>query len=124
MIYHIAVHSDFKAIEKNGNYRPSTFIKDGFIHCSTRSQIISVANRYYKNLKDLILLEVDEEKLDSRLIYENLEGGSELYPHIYGEISNRSIIRFAPVDDSAAGFLFPEVWENFSSKYLGFELFV
>jgi len=116
MIYHIAVFSDFKAIDKNGNYRTSTYIKDSFIHCSTLSQIVTVANRYYKNRKDLILLEIDEEKLNSRVVYENLEGGAELFPHIYGDIPSRAIIRITPLPDSPIGFQFPEVWENFSTK--------
>lgn len=115
MIYHIAVLTDFETIEKNGNYRPNSFLEDGFIHCSTRSQIITVANRFYKNRKDLILLEIDENKLDSQLIFENLEGVSELFPHIYGEISSRAIIRFSPFADSSSGFQFPEVWENLST---------
>jgi uncharacterized protein (DUF952 family) len=34
--------------------------------------------------------------LDCRIIDENLEGGSELYPHVYGPLKMSDVIRVHP----------------------------
>ena len=59
---------------------------DNFIHCSYPDQVAPVAHRFYAGEPDLILLEIDIQKLSYPLVDENLEGGSELFPHIYGEL--------------------------------------
>ncbi len=91
-------------------YVPENFDQDGFIHCSTSDQVINVANRFYPKRKDLILLEIKEDKLAAKIIFENLEGGSELFPHLYGKLSHIGISRFARFVSSDDGFIFPEKW--------------
>ncbi len=38
-------------------------------------------------------MEIDAEVLHSKLVYENLEAGKELFPHIYGPINLEAIIQ-------------------------------
>lgn len=56
----------------------------GFIHCSDRHQFSRVANHIFRNTTGLVLLHVDKEKLLSEVVYENLDGGPEPFPHVYG----------------------------------------
>jgi len=53
-------------------YIPSTYTKDGFIHCSgDEATMLGVANRFYKEVKgDVLLLVIDEGKLKSELRWE------------------------------------------------------
>lgn len=81
-----------------GVYQPANFSHEGFIHCSYRHQLMTVANRFYRGQNELVVLLIDSTKIVSKLIDENLEGGVELYPHLYGVL---------PVDAVSDAIAFP-----------------
>jgi len=86
-ILHITSKSDWMAALASGRYRADTLATQGFIHCSKPDQVIAVANALFCNRTDLVLLEIDEARVSSEIRYENLEGGSKLFPHIYGALN-------------------------------------
>lgn len=86
-LYHIAPASAVEAAQIAGEYRPATFDAEGFVHCSYAWQVCAVADRLFRGRTDLVLLEIDAGKLGCRVVDENLEGGSERYPHVYGPLS-------------------------------------
>ena len=43
-------------------------------------------------LQSLLLLAIDTEKLDAPLKWENLEGGQENFPHIYGPVKMSAVV--------------------------------
>ena len=45
-----------------------------------------VAQRLFRGRRDLILVRIDPDVLEPEVRLENLEGGEELFPHIYGEL--------------------------------------
>ncbi len=55
-----------------------------------------MANRHYPGQSGLVLLYIDTEKVKAEIVYENLYGGQELFPHIYGELNVDAVTR---VDD-------------------------
>lgn len=85
-LYHITEVKQWKDAQVYGEYQPKQFINDGFIHCSYKHQLIEVANRFYKRQNNLVILVIDTPKIPSKIITENLEGGTELFPHIYGKL--------------------------------------
>ena len=46
-------------------------------------QVKGVADRLFKGSSDLVLLEIDPARLSRSIVDENLEGGEQLFPHIY-----------------------------------------
>ena len=78
-----------------GSYRPEMFPVEGFVHCSTRDQVVKVADIRFRGQKGLVLLCIDTDKVTAEIRYENLEGGRELFPHIYGEINTDAVVRVA-----------------------------
>ena len=84
MIYHLTTLPEWRKALNEGVYIPDGFEKDGFIHCSDHYQIKSTADRYYRETPQLIVLEIDPNLTDAKLVYENLEGGEMPYPHLYG----------------------------------------
>lgn len=109
MIYHIAHKSDWHDAQKSGSYTADSLTSQGFIHCSNAAQVIKVANSFYHGVKDLVLLSIDPEKINVEIRYENLEGGEELFPHVYGAIPLNAVVKTAdlpPADDGT--FRFPE----------------
>lgn len=115
MIYHIAAKETIKRIISTGIYSPEGYIKEGFIHCSTEEQVVMVANRFYSFQNDLILLKIDDDKLKARVIFENLEGGTELFPHVYGPIHSDAIVSFALFPYEENGFSYPLNWATFDN---------
>ncbi len=80
------------------------FPVEGFIHCSTREQVIQVANARFQGQSGLVLLCIDTEKVAAEIVYENLEGGPQLFPHIYGELNTNAVVRAAEFEPDAAGY--------------------
>lgn len=85
-IYHIARKADWEAARAGGTYASDSLATEGFIHCSTAEQIIATANRIFKGHRDLLLLAIECARVGPEIRYENLEGGTEQYPHIYGAL--------------------------------------
>ncbi|HVQ62935.1 MAG TPA: DUF952 domain-containing protein [Terriglobia bacterium] len=92
-IYHITSRQEADGAGKTGAYEPAAFGREGFIHCSYAHQVIAVANRIFRGRPDLVLLEIDPAELDCLVLDENLEGGSTLFPHIYGRLKMSAVTR-------------------------------
>jgi uncharacterized protein (DUF952 family) len=85
-LFHITTDPEWQIARALGGYRPRHFADEGFIHCSYAHQVKGVADRLFKGASDLVLLEIDPALLSCRVIDENLEGGEDLFPHIYGAL--------------------------------------
>src|SRR4051812_33034629 len=102
IVYHIARQTEWEAALNPGAYAADSLATEGFIHCSTAAQVIATANRLFKGRRGLVLLSVDTDKVAAEIRYENLEGGTELFPHVYGVIPVAAIAGvhdFAPCAD-------------------------
>ena len=109
IIFHIAAREAWERARPGGSYRPGAFKVDGFIHCSTREQVVRVADVRFRNQRGLVLLCIDTERVDAEIVYENLEGGRELFPHIYGELSADAVVEVLEFGPGADGrFSFPK----------------
>ena len=89
-IYHI-VRSDVWSNFRGTYYEAESLTAEGFIHCSFADQLDAVLKRYYSGDDEVIVLEIDPAKLDSKLVVEPSTGG-EKYPHIYGTINRDAIV--------------------------------
>jgi uncharacterized protein (DUF952 family) len=70
MIYHITSTAEWENAVKSGGYTPQAFEHDGFIHCSDLYQVEIVANHFYRDLPELILLCIDPALTGIPLVYE------------------------------------------------------
>jgi uncharacterized protein (DUF952 family) len=65
---------------------------EGFIHLSaTAEQVTWVANRFYRDVADLVALVMDEHRLTAEVRYEPTPDG--LFPHLYGPLDRAAIAR-------------------------------
>lgn len=103
-IFHITRRQEWDQAEEEGLYRPETFPTEGFIHCSTSEQVIQVANTRFRGQKGLVLLCVDTEKVGVEIRYENLEGGVQMFPHIYGELNIDAVVRVLEFQPGVDGY--------------------
>ncbi len=100
-IFHVASR---EAWEQTGpNYRGDTLGSEGFIHCSTAQQVLPVANLLFQGRVDLVLLTIAPEQVQAEIRYENLEGGTELFPHIYGPLDRAAVVSVETLKAGADG---------------------
>ena len=92
-IFHITSRAEAGEAIRLGQYVPENFDAEGFIHCSYAQQLASVADRFFPGRSDLVLLEIDRTALTCEVVEENLEGGPELFPHIYGKLPMSAVVR-------------------------------
>ena len=102
-LFHITARDDWDAAVRDGAYRPPAFGREGFIHCSHAGQVQGVANRIFRGRHDLVLLEIDAARLICPVVEENLEGGVELFPHIYGPLPVGAVTAVHPFPCEADG---------------------
>jgi len=83
-VFHITERGAFAAALESGAYTAESLAREGFIHCSTRAQVLRTAARFFGGRSGLVLLCIDAERLASLLRYEAADG--EAFPHCYGPI--------------------------------------
>src|SRR6266446_4544153 len=74
-------------------YRTEMLPIEGFIHCSTPDQVIQVANARFRGQTGLVLLSINPDRVSAEIRYENLEGGQQMFPHVYGEINSDAVVQ-------------------------------
>lgn len=95
MILHICSSTLWGESSAAGIYRGDTLLSEGFIHCSTRDQVVEVADYVFAGIEGLVLLVIDETKITETIKYEDA-GNGKLYPHIYGPLDPLAVIRVVP----------------------------
>ena len=86
-ILHITKLELWHRAKQEGTYHAGTLASHGFIHCSTPDQV---------------LLCIDPERVQAEVRYENLDGGQDLFPHIYGPLNVDAVVSaldFSPQED-------------------------
>ncbi|HNT53820.1 MAG TPA: DUF952 domain-containing protein [Anaerolineaceae bacterium] len=102
-IYHLTLNSDWQTALGVGIYRGNTLETEHFIHCSTRAQVLEVANRIFAARTDLLLLELNPACVVPEIRWELAENG-ETYPHIYGPLNIDAVTRVWTLTLSPAGY--------------------
>lgn len=113
-IFHIADPALWGRIGEHGSYAESTrdasLAEVGYIHCSYARQVETVANYIYDDWADpLVLLEIDVEQVGSPIRVENLDGGTEEFPHIYGPIPAVAVTRVHALERSDGRWQLPDL---------------
>ncbi|MFF7447240.1 MULTISPECIES: DUF952 domain-containing protein [unclassified Streptomyces] len=99
-ILHLTRRPLWDAARAQGTYEISTLGRtlqeEGFIHCSTRSQLPGTAARFFAGVEDLVVLVIDPDRLDVPLRYEAPAPGAEEFPHIYGPLPVDAVVAVEP----------------------------
>jgi uncharacterized protein (DUF952 family) len=86
IIYHMCRAEEWAAAVASGSYPGSSQDQaDGFIHFSTKGQIVESARRHRAGQDGLLLVAVSAARLGDRLRWERSRGG-DLFPHLYGPL--------------------------------------
>jgi uncharacterized protein (DUF952 family) len=104
-IYHILPRTTWEQALAQGEYRAVSLETEGFIHASTREQVLDTASRYYHGQQGLALLVIDPEKLGAELRYDPvmLNGEQTRFPHIYGPLNLDAVVDVLDFSPNADG---------------------
>lgn len=118
MIYHITSRKEWSAAQKAGQYAAPSLASEGFIHASTSTQVLPVAEKFYKGQRGLVLLLIDPARLSSDLKWEPPFDGApppgappaDLFPHVYGPINLDAVVHVLDFEPGADGkFILPSL---------------
>lgn len=107
LIFHVTGAAEWAEALREGEYRLSTrgrtLEEECFIHCSTAEQVERVANAFYRGVPGLVLLAVAADRVRPEIRRENLEGGQELFPHVYGPLNVDAVVAVIPLEPGPDG---------------------
>ena len=85
MIYHLTTPRAWELALSRGFYESPSLAAEGFIHCSTKEQLLESARLHFVGHDRLLVLRIAEKAVEKRLRWEPSRNG-ELFPHIYGSV--------------------------------------
>lgn len=103
VIYHIATQADWEAAQARGRYEAASLETEGFLHASTGAQVAAIANGAFAGRTDLVLLVIEEARVGPEIRYENTEGGTQQFPHVYGPLNLDAVTEVRSLMPSADG---------------------
>ena len=106
-LFHLTTQECWWAAHDSDVYRWSTRGKTldevGFIHCSFAHQVERVADFVYAGFASVLLLIIDPSLVTAEIRVENLDGGDDLFPHIYGPLPVHAVVDSIALHANAAG---------------------
>ncbi len=106
-VYRLATRAEWAATRETG-VAPTREIdeRDGYIHLSTREQVIETANLHFAGVADLLALEAPLQPIADKVKFELAPKRGQHFPHLYGELRREYVARALPLIDTGAGFRF------------------
>ncbi|KFN04318.1 DUF952 domain-containing protein [Bacillus clarus] len=108
MITKVITKRNWDAAKNIGEINEASLIEEGVIHCSFLEQALKVANKYFSNEEDVLLLIVDPALVKAEIKYELASNGQK-YPHVYGVIHAEAIVDVVPFAKEKGEFTLPVI---------------
>ncbi|MEO1252165.1 MAG: DUF952 domain-containing protein [Pseudomonadota bacterium] len=108
-VYRLASAAEWTATQETG-VAPTREIdkRDGYIHLSTRAQVLATANLHFAGARDLFALEIPLAPIADQVKFELAPKRGETFPHLYGALRARHVARAIPLIEGETGFAFGE----------------
>lgn len=106
LIYHIISRAAWQQAQADGKYSAASLATEGFIHASTREQVVETANRYYPGQPGLALLVIDTSRVQPEVRFDPvmLHDQETHFPHIYGPLNLDAVVEVVDLAPDAQGF--------------------
>ena len=104
MILHIVPEREWQTAVTGGVYHADSLASEGFIHCSTREQLLGTANNKFGGQQGLVVVCIDPNRVSAPIVYEDSYNSGQDFPHIYGPLdieAVRAVFAFPPQEDGS-----------------------
>jgi uncharacterized protein (DUF952 family) len=102
-MFHIVTRSAWAAAVEAGEYRPPSLESDGFVHFSFAGQVAATANRFYREVEELIVVEFEPARLGADVVVEDTYATGTEFPHVYDAIPTAAAVAIHPLHRDANG---------------------
>lgn len=97
VIYHLTTSQEWEAAKAQTELAPPSLSQEGFVHCSTKEQLLATANRWFAGHDELIVVHIQTAALGTDLVWEGPspprpETAHLLFPHVYAAIPSDAIL--------------------------------
>lgn len=92
MIAHCMKKNTWDKIKDDAYWGHLNIKNEGFVHCSPIKYLWRVLPNFEGVEEDLVIVCIDEEKLEAEIKYEDDDNCGRSYPHVYGMINNDAVI--------------------------------
>ena len=94
-IFHITTPDAWAQAQASGQVVPESLAIEGFVHCSTASQLEGTIARHFAGAAELVVLRLRRDLLEDELRWEQ-SGHGGTYPHLYRPISVAEVAEAIP----------------------------
>lgn len=101
-LFHITEQTAWETAQTQGSYHAPSLTTEGFIHLSESTQVLWVANQFYRSQPDLVLLEIEPDRLSAELGYDEVPGHGT-FPQLYGPLNLDAIVPVWPFTPNETG---------------------
>ena len=109
LIFHITTAAEWEAARSTGALAPPSLAAEGFVHCSSPTQVGRVADWFYREVPDLVLCCIDPVRLTAPVRWEpsaDVLAGD--FPHVYGPLDVDAVVLVIPWTRGPDGFSLPD----------------
>ena len=108
LIFHITTYKAWARTMQADGYETASLQREGFIHCSTRDQVVGVANSVFHGERGLVLLCIDANQVAAEIRYEDCYETGKKFPHIYGALNRDAVVQvLSLIPDTDGKFALP-----------------
>lgn len=98
LAHHLVPRTDWEAADPAAPWSPPSLAVEGFVHLSWPHQVDATVQRHFGPDADLLVLDVDLDRLSCDVVVEDTTGRGEAYPHAHGALDHDAIVAVAPYE--------------------------
>ena len=107
-IYKVLTPAQWASFQSTGGFTGSPVdVSDGYIHMSCAPQLLETMDKYYADVMDAAILEIDSRTVAANLKYEVSRGGAE-FPHLFADLPLAAVGRIWIVSPESGRFTLPQ----------------
>lgn len=96
LIYRLLTPTEWATFQKEGTFKGTQWDqKDGFIHASFKEQSPTTLEKFFKDVRPVVRVEIDTRLLAPAILkVEANKPGGAVYPHIYGDLPLKAVTQY------------------------------
>ncbi|MCP5026796.1 MAG: DUF952 domain-containing protein [Actinomycetia bacterium] len=96
LLHHLTTRPEWDTARITGRYAPGSLDTERFVHLSTGMQVALTAQRFYRDVPNLVVLDIDPHRCAAEIRWEDPvpgdPGAGELFPHLYGPLEVTAVM--------------------------------
>ena len=106
-VYRLATTAEWRIAQDAGVVpRRDIDVRDGYMHLSTRPQVLETARLHFSGVNDLLTLEIPLAPIGDLVKFELAPKRGETFPHLYSSLRREYVRAAIKLELSEYGFVF------------------